>query len=371
MPPRCGGSGCRCAAGCGALYLGLLLFVVSVTGVGLMISSLAATQQQALLGAFLFMVPSIILSGFATPIANMPAWVQDLTLLNPMRYFLVIVRAVFLEGAAFPSLAWQYLADGGDRRGDARRRGLAVSQTGDVSGVGRGESPTASEEISEPDCSTRHRHRVADQERERPSSTPSPTASTTTGFLRPLATEPQQSISKPSASRTRLSYDVNPDTLVRPQALRSTALRHLDPRARTPVEQPLEMILRKRVARAARRSEPAKAATRAGIARLQLGEGLAIGRGLRARGVLRAQRLERAQRLAPPAKHEIADRAAEEVVRPLRRRGADADARAELLVDRLQPRRGVDRVAIGRVVEQAARRRNCRRSPVPHGRRCA
>ena len=55
-----------------ALYLGLFLFVAAVTGIGLMISSLAVTQQQALLGAFLFMVPSIILSGFATPIANMP-----------------------------------------------------------------------------------------------------------------------------------------------------------------------------------------------------------------------------------------------------------------------------------------------------------
>lgn len=90
------------------LYLGLLLFVIAVTGIGLMISSLAVTQQQALLGAFLFMVPSIILSGFATPIANMPGWVQDLTLLNPMRYFLVIVRSVFLEGAGVPSLDSQY-----------------------------------------------------------------------------------------------------------------------------------------------------------------------------------------------------------------------------------------------------------------------
>jgi ABC-2 type transport system permease protein len=79
-----------------------------VTGIGLMISSLAGTQQQALLGAFLFMVPSIILSGFATPIANMPVWVQDLTLLNPMRYFLVIVRSVFLEGAGVNALAAQY-----------------------------------------------------------------------------------------------------------------------------------------------------------------------------------------------------------------------------------------------------------------------
>ncbi len=90
------------------LYLGLFLFVVACTGIGLMISSLAATQQQALLGAFLFMVPSIILSGFATPIANMPGWVQDLTLLNPMRYFLVIVRGVFLEGSGVGALTGQY-----------------------------------------------------------------------------------------------------------------------------------------------------------------------------------------------------------------------------------------------------------------------
>ena len=94
--------------GVGALYLGLLLFVVSATGIGLMISALAATQQQALLGTFLFMVPSIILSGFATPIANMPGWMQTLTLLNPMRYILVIVRALFLEGAGMATLWPQY-----------------------------------------------------------------------------------------------------------------------------------------------------------------------------------------------------------------------------------------------------------------------
>ena len=87
-----------------ALYVGLLLFVLAITGIGLAISSLAATQQQALLGAFLFMVPSIILSGFATPIANMPQWVRDLTLVNPMRYFLVVVRGVFLQGVGLSSL---------------------------------------------------------------------------------------------------------------------------------------------------------------------------------------------------------------------------------------------------------------------------
>ena len=92
----------------GALYLGLLLFVISITGLGLAVSALAATQQQALLGAFLFMVPSVILSGFATPIANMPRWVQLLTYANPMRYVLVIVRGVFLEGSGYSTLASQY-----------------------------------------------------------------------------------------------------------------------------------------------------------------------------------------------------------------------------------------------------------------------
>lgn len=90
------------------LYTGVLLFLLSAVGVGLMISSLAATQQQGLLGAFFFLVPAIILSGFATPIANMPPLVQDLTLLNPMRYFLVVLRGVFLEGTPFALLIPQF-----------------------------------------------------------------------------------------------------------------------------------------------------------------------------------------------------------------------------------------------------------------------
>ena len=91
-----------------ALYFGLFMFLLSAIGIGLMISSLAVTQQQGLLGAFLFVVPAIILSGFATPIANMPPIVQDLTYVNPMRYFLIIVRSVFLEGASFDLLWTQY-----------------------------------------------------------------------------------------------------------------------------------------------------------------------------------------------------------------------------------------------------------------------
>lgn len=91
-----------------ALALGLLLFLLAAVGIGLMISSLSLTQQQGLLGVFLFLVPAIILSGFATPIANMPPLVQDLTYLNPMRYFLVIVRGVFLEGDNISVLWDQY-----------------------------------------------------------------------------------------------------------------------------------------------------------------------------------------------------------------------------------------------------------------------
>ena len=92
----------------GALYLGMFLFLLSAVGIGLMISSLAVTQQQGILGAFLFLVPAVILSGFATPISNMPELVQQLTLINPMRYFMVILRGVFLEGDSYALLFNQY-----------------------------------------------------------------------------------------------------------------------------------------------------------------------------------------------------------------------------------------------------------------------
>lgn len=90
------------------LYTGLFLFILSAIGIGLMISSLAVTQQQGLMGAFLFMVPAIILSGFTTPIANMPAVVQNITLLNPLRYFMVVIRGVFLENTPFHLLLSQF-----------------------------------------------------------------------------------------------------------------------------------------------------------------------------------------------------------------------------------------------------------------------
>jgi ABC-2 type transport system permease protein len=80
------------------LYIGIFFFLASAVGVGLFISSLAQTQQQAFLGTFMFASPAILLSGFATPIENMPGWLQAVTVINPLRHILVILRGVFLRG---------------------------------------------------------------------------------------------------------------------------------------------------------------------------------------------------------------------------------------------------------------------------------
>ena len=80
------------------LYASMVVYLAAVIGVGLFISSLARTQQQAILGAFVFMVPSMLLSGFASPIENMPDWLQLATMANPVRHYLVIVKGLFLKG---------------------------------------------------------------------------------------------------------------------------------------------------------------------------------------------------------------------------------------------------------------------------------
>lgn len=86
------------------LLLTLVLFVFSVVGVGLFISSLARTQQQAIMGAFVFMVPAVTLSGFAAPIENMPVWLQHATELNPLRHCLTAVRGIFLKDLPLPEV---------------------------------------------------------------------------------------------------------------------------------------------------------------------------------------------------------------------------------------------------------------------------
>ena len=89
------------------IYLGTLLYLMTTLGAGIFVSTLGRTQQQAVLGAFFFMLPAILLSGFMTPIDNMPDWAQAITWLNPCRYFVEIMREGLLKGAGFSELAPQ------------------------------------------------------------------------------------------------------------------------------------------------------------------------------------------------------------------------------------------------------------------------
>jgi len=79
------------------LILGIVSFLFSVVGLGLFISSLVSTQQQGILGAFVLMVPYILMSGFATPVENMPTWLIPLTDIVSLKYFLVLLKGVFLK----------------------------------------------------------------------------------------------------------------------------------------------------------------------------------------------------------------------------------------------------------------------------------
>jgi ABC-2 type transport system permease protein len=87
-----------------------LLFLLSTLGAGLFISTISGTQQQAMMASFFFFMPAFTLSGFAFPIPNMPPLVQALTLLNPLRYFMTIVRGIFLKGSGIEVLWPQMLA---------------------------------------------------------------------------------------------------------------------------------------------------------------------------------------------------------------------------------------------------------------------
>lgn len=88
--------------------LSLLIFIFSVSGLGIFISTISSTQQQSMLGAFVLIVPSILLSGFATPIENMPNWLQPVTYIIPLNYMLVISKGLFLK-AMPPMVVMKYL----------------------------------------------------------------------------------------------------------------------------------------------------------------------------------------------------------------------------------------------------------------------
>lgn len=87
------------------LFVATSLYLMTTLGLGLFISTVSQTQQQAMMSTFFFYFPAVLLSGFMFPIANMPVVIQWLTYLNPLRYFLVIVRGIFLKGVG-PSVLW-------------------------------------------------------------------------------------------------------------------------------------------------------------------------------------------------------------------------------------------------------------------------
>ncbi|MBW7934295.1 MAG: ABC transporter permease [Gemmatimonadaceae bacterium] len=87
-----------------------LLFVLTGLGVGLLISTISKTQQEAFMSMFMFFLPALMLGGLLFPVDNMPHWVQLLSYLDPIRHFLIVVRGIFLRGAGWgivwPELLW-------------------------------------------------------------------------------------------------------------------------------------------------------------------------------------------------------------------------------------------------------------------------
>jgi ABC-2 type transport system permease protein len=91
------------------LFLGAVLFLLCMLGVGLLISTVSSTQQQAMVTAFFFIMPAITFSGFGFPISTMPHWLQMMTYAVPLRYFLVVLRGTYLKGVGM-SVLWPQMA---------------------------------------------------------------------------------------------------------------------------------------------------------------------------------------------------------------------------------------------------------------------
>lgn len=86
------------------LYFAIFFYLLSAVGIGLFISSICKTQQQAILGAVAFQMPAVLVSGYISPIEDMPVILQYLTYLNPIRFFLVIMKGLFLKAIPFSDI---------------------------------------------------------------------------------------------------------------------------------------------------------------------------------------------------------------------------------------------------------------------------
>jgi ABC-2 type transport system permease protein len=92
----------------GLIYLFTSVYLLVVLGIGLFISNYTETQQQAMFIAWFFMVIFILMSGLFTPIESMPIWAQNITLFNPIRYFVEVIRMVMLKGATFSDISTSF-----------------------------------------------------------------------------------------------------------------------------------------------------------------------------------------------------------------------------------------------------------------------
>ena len=92
------------------LFVASLLYVMACLGMGLLISTVSKTQQEAFMSSFLVFMPALLLSGFMSPMSSMPEIVQDITILNPIRHYIEIVRAIFLKGTGLDVLWPQFVA---------------------------------------------------------------------------------------------------------------------------------------------------------------------------------------------------------------------------------------------------------------------
>lgn len=90
------------------LLFSTCIYLFTTLGIGLFISTISSTQQEAMMSVFLFYMPAVLLSGFAYPVANMPEIIRRFTIINPLRYFMVVIRSIFLKGVGLEVL-WMQL----------------------------------------------------------------------------------------------------------------------------------------------------------------------------------------------------------------------------------------------------------------------
>jgi len=93
-----------------AVFLGTGLYLLSTLGMGVFISTMARNQQQAILGGFFFLLPAILLSGFMSPIDNMPTFARALSYVNPVRYYVEVLRSCLLKGSGVVDVGFQLIA---------------------------------------------------------------------------------------------------------------------------------------------------------------------------------------------------------------------------------------------------------------------